>query len=66
MRLLSLHFLACPQNQPRPPPGELTEAALEHFITPRVRDEVWELLKVARTAAARPLPVGRIGAVARR
>jgi len=23
------------QNQPRPPPGELTEAALEHFILPR-------------------------------
>jgi hypothetical protein len=38
-------LLAKISNQPRPPPGELTEAALEHFITPRVRDEVWELVK---------------------
>ena len=32
--LICIVFPSIPQNQPRPPPGELTEAALEHFIAP--------------------------------
>ena len=32
------------QNQPRPLPGELAEAALQHFIAPRFA-MVWELLR---------------------
>ena len=33
----------CGRNQPRPSPGELTKAALEHIIAPRFANDVWEL-----------------------
>jgi len=41
--LVSLHLLAS-DKATAASARELTEAALEHIITPRFRDEVWELL----------------------